>query len=154
MKVKLTFICIGQNVKTGPKTMNFRFRKIPGPVRVISSDKKSYFCIAESSGAQKKYHFIWWSAMGGLYSPPPPSKNTILGRSRVPRPCTSRIPEKSAVFSPSGWPSGGKTRIFFSKIGESMVWLHGTLLKNGRKKGVLFLAWFLEILGQSGSNGE
>ena len=42
----------------------------------------------------------------GLYTPPP-QKNTILGRYQPLRPCSRRIPEKSAVPPPGGWASGG-----------------------------------------------
>ena len=36
---KLTLICKGKKAKTDPKTINFRFKKIPDPVRVISPNK-------------------------------------------------------------------------------------------------------------------
>ena len=37
------FICIGKKAKTGPKTMNFRFKKFSDPVQVISSGKSVIF---------------------------------------------------------------------------------------------------------------
>ena len=45
----------------------------------------------------------------------PPSKNTILGSLHKCTPRICRFLEKSAVFPPGGWPSGGKTRAFFQK---------------------------------------
>ena len=38
--------------------MNFRLKKFPDPVRVISSDKNVIFCIAKSSGIQKNTTFF------------------------------------------------------------------------------------------------
>ena len=39
----MTFICKGKKAKTGPKTMDFRLKKIPEPVKLILSDKTVIF---------------------------------------------------------------------------------------------------------------
>ena len=72
--------------------------------------------------------------MGG-YTAPPPSKNTILGRSRAPGPCVRRISEKKWGNPPRRMVQRGGCHSF-SDFGDNRVWLPGTLLKNWSKQGV------------------
>ena len=84
-----------------------------------------------------------------------PKKSTPVFRpffSKVPGSQTMLSPifeKKSAGFPPAGSAAGGKTALF-SKIGDSMVWLSGTLLKNGRKTGVLYFGPFWAKVAPNG----
>ena len=77
----------------------------------------------------------------GLYSPP--SKNTILGRCQPLRPCSRRIPEKSAVPPPRRMAQRGGFPHFFFRFrrlhGLSGWYLTEKLVKTG---GTPFLSAF------------
>ena len=61
--------------------------------------------------------------MGGYR---PPLKNTVLGRLHQSTPSIRRISEKSAEPPRRMAQRGGDFRIFFSKFGDSMVWVPET----------------------------
>ena len=72
---------------------------------------------------------------GWLYRPP--SKNTVLGRSRAPGPCSRRISEKSGEIPPADGPTGGRDLpFFFSDFGDRVGWVPGIFLKNWSKQVV------------------
>ena len=83
---------------------------------------------------------------GGLYRPP--SKNTVLGRYHLFRPCCRPFSEKSAAPPKNGPEGGGGFPHFFSKIGDNMVWVGNTLLKKWPKRGgTPFLGTFWRFWG-------
>ena len=87
----------------------------------------------------------------GVYTGPPPLKNTILGRYQPLRPCSRRISEKSAA-PPADGPAGGISPLFFRfRRQQGLAGWHRTekLVKTGVTP---FLSAFLAILGQSGPN--
>jgi len=75
--------------------------------------------------------------MGG-YIGGPPSKKYDPGKIPGTQTTLSPNPGKKCGFSPRRMVQRGKIPIFFffSKIGDSMVWLPGISLKNWSKQGV------------------
>ena len=92
--------------------------------------------VPQRSEPKKKVEKYFFSGptTGGYRGPR--SKNTILGRHCLSRPCCRRFSEKSAVPPRRMVQRGGGEPHFFSKICDSMVWIGNTLLKNWSKRGV------------------
>ena len=119
-----------------PPTSKKIFPKETGGKRSIVSALPSYFLAhgLHFFGTKMQFGGTFRRERGtptvGDYRPP--SKNTVLGRYHLPRPCCRRFSKKKEVRFPP--PKNGPH--LFSKISDNMVWRGDTLLKKMVKKGV------------------
>ena len=74
--------------------------------------------------------------MGGYIGGPPLKKKNDPGKIPGTQTTLSPNPGKKCGFSPRRMVQRGEIPHFFLKIGDSMVWLPGILLKNWSKQGV------------------
>ena len=80
--------------------------------------------------------FFLWPHYGGLYRAPPSKKRDSGKIPGTPTTLSPNHGKKCWVFPHAEGPAGGNSPLFFSKIGDCMVWLPGILLKNWSKRGV------------------